>query len=100
VIITNIKSHLGMALSNGESDMSDEIIEAVPVSNVLGFPRMMLAGTGLPCGLSPSLQGGTITIGNIPSGTPIQIDGETAPSVQSGELTVTLRHFVQIASAK
>jgi diacylglycerol kinase family enzyme len=99
VIITNIKSHLGMALCNTESDPSDDIIEAVSVSNVLGFPRMMLAGLGVPVGLSPMTRGKRIAIENIPQGTPLQIDGETSPNIQGGELVVTFKHLVRIASA-
>lgn len=97
VIITNIKSHLGMALSNMASDPSDDIIEAVSVSNVFGFARMMLAGLRLPVDLTPIVTGKQISIGNIPPGTPLQIDGESSPSVEGGEFKVRFKHFVRIA---
>lgn len=100
IIVTNIQSHLGMALSNRKSAPSDDLIESVSVSNVFEFARMILAGLGLPIQLSPVMRSKGASIEGIPSGTPIQIDGEAGPSLQGGRLEVTFRHFIQIASAK
>jgi diacylglycerol kinase family enzyme len=100
IIITNIKSHLGMALSNTKSNPGDELIESVSVSTIFGFARMIAAGIGLPIAPSPLLRSNRISIENIPANIPLQIDGESAPEVTDGKLHVTFRHFVQIASAK
>lgn len=99
IIITNIKSHLGIALSNSASDPGDEVIEAVSVRTVLGFLRMILSGIGLPIGLSPLASGKQLAVRDIPSGTPIQVDGETHPDLQRGEIVVSFKHSVRIASA-
>lgn len=100
VIVTNIKSHLGLALSNTKSNPGDELIESVSVSTIFGFARMLAAGIGLPVAPSPLLRSNRVSIESIPADTPFQIDGEAAPSVTGGRLHVTFRHFVQIASAK
>lgn len=99
IILTNIKSHLGLGLSNAESSASDDVIECVSVTNVLGFTAMIGASLGL---LSPPhvfTSGRTITISGIPHNTPMQIDGETAPSILHGELRVSLRHFANVSTA-
>jgi hypothetical protein len=95
IIITNIRSHLGMAISNNESDPSDEVIEAVSVRTVLGFPRMILAGLGLPTGLAPLTRGKRLGIAGFPPGTPIQVDAETHPDLQRGAIVVSFKHFVR-----
>lgn len=100
IIVTNIKSHLGMALSNRKSNPGDDLIESVSVSTIFGFARMILASLGFPVEPSPLVRSTRASIERIPVDTPIQIDGEAGPSVKGGNLEVTFRHFVQIASAK
>jgi diacylglycerol kinase family enzyme len=100
IILTNIKSHLGLGLSNSESSPSDEVIECVSVPTVLGFTAMIGASLRI---LSPPkvfTQGKSITISGIPHNTPMQIDGEAAPPILHGELTVSLRHFATVSTAR
>jgi hypothetical protein len=100
LIVTNIQSHLGLGLSNTLSDPSDATIECVNVSTVLGFLRMMLASVGIGHGLPLFARGGSLIIKNIPPQTPVQIDGESHPSLERGELSVEFRHFINAASAR
>lgn len=99
LIVTNIRSHLGLGLSNTSSDPGDTTIECVSVPTVFGFLRMIIASLGIGQGLPALASGSRVAIQNIPPHTPIQIDGEPHPLLEGGELAVTFRHFVKLASA-
>jgi hypothetical protein len=96
LILTNIKSHLGLGLSNKESSPHDETIECVSVPTVLGFTRMIAASFGIISPPPVLSRGRSFLITNIPVGTHLQIDGEAYPPIASGELRVQLRHFVSV----
>ena len=99
LIITNIKSHLGLGISNSHSAPSDQVIECVSVTSVFGFLRMMAASVGLARPPGILARGKSILITGIPKGTPMQIDGEAHASMQSGELRVSFRHFNKLCHA-
>lgn len=99
LIVTNIKSHLGLGLSNAQSSSNDGTIECVSVSSVLGFLSMMAASVGLARPPRVLAHGHEISIAGIPEGTPMQIDGEAYGSVSSGKLHVLFRHFVSLCHA-
>lgn len=99
LILTNIKSHLGLGLSNKESSPHDETLECVSVPTVLGFTRMIAASFGIISPPPVLSRGRSFLITNIPVGTPLQIDGEAYPAIGSGELRVQLRHFVSVCHA-
>lgn len=99
LIVTNIKSHLGLGLSNAESSPYDSILECISVPTVLGFASMMGASLGI---LSPPrvhTKGASLRITGIPVNTPLQIDGECCPPVTGGFLECHLKHFVQLCVA-
>jgi diacylglycerol kinase family enzyme len=99
LILTNIKSHLGLGLSNPISSPHDDTVECVAPPTVLGFTRMIAASVGV-CSPPPVLaRGKTILVTKIPSATPLQIDGEAFPPICSGELRLCLRHFVSVCKA-
>ncbi len=98
LILTNIMSHLGLGISTTHSSPSDDILECVSVPNVLSFASMIGASYGLLTPPPPCARGRTITITGIKRDTPMQVDGETAPSILGGEVTATLRHFACVAS--
>jgi len=99
LIVTNIKSHLGLGLSNKESSPHDGTIECVSVPTVLGFSRMIAASFGIISPPPVLSRGRSLFISHIPGGTPLQIDGEAHPPIASGELRVQLRHFVAVCHA-
>lgn len=99
LIVTNIKSHLGLGLSNKESSPHDGTIECVSVPTVLGFSRMIAASFGIISPPPVLSRGRSLFISHIPGGTPLQIDGEAHPPIASGELSVQLRHFVAVCHA-
>ena len=99
LIITNIKSHLGLGLSNSESCPHDDVIECISVPNVFGFVSMIGASRGLLTPPSVLARGREIIISGIPENTPIQIDGESHPPISEGEIRVTLKHFVNLCAA-
>ena len=99
LIITNIRSHLGLGLSNAESSPHDDLIECISVPNVLGFVSMIAASSGLLSPPAVLARGHSITVSGIPSGTPIQIDGESYPPVSDGEIRIRLKHFVKLRLA-
>lgn len=99
LIITNIQSHLGLGISNGESSPKDQQIECVSLPTVFGFLSMMMASSGFWRPPRTCARGTTIEINQIPEGTPLQIDGEAYPSVVGGKIRVTFRHFVSLCHA-
>ena len=99
LIITNIKSHLGLGLSNSESSPFDETIECVSVPTVLGFASMIGASLGV---LSPPpilTKGARIRITGIPDNTAMQIDGESSATVRGGTIECSLKHFARLCVA-
>lgn len=100
LIITNIKSHLGLGLSNAESSPHDDTIECISVPTVFGFASMLCASLGILPPPTVLTKGTHIRISGIPKGTPMQIDGEAAAPVLSGSIECTLKHFAQVCVAQ
>jgi diacylglycerol kinase family enzyme len=98
IVITNVKSHMGVGVLTPESDPSDDRIECVNASSPLDYLRMVLSPLGILTPLKSMITGSEITIKGIPSGTQIQVDGEIHAPVREGTIKISFKKVVSILS--
>jgi hypothetical protein len=77
---------MGIGLLSCESDAFDDVIECVRASSPLDYLRMMGAKIHVLPSLRSLYRGREFAIEGIPVDTPLQIDGETKPSVRHGRV--------------
>lgn len=96
IIVSNVKSHMGIGVLSDESDPFDDTIECVRASPPFDYARMILAKTGVVPSLRAFHRGRDFSVEGLPPGTPLQIDGESKPAVTQGRMVVRLRGFARV----
>lgn len=96
IILSNIKSHMGIGMTTLESDPTDTLIECVKASSPLDYLRMIACRYNLLSPLKSAHRGTDISVDNIPPHTHVQLDGEALPPIQSGSMRITFRKFVTL----
>lgn len=98
IILSNIKSHMGIGTLSRESDPFDDVIECIRASSPLAYLHMILAKTGVLPAMRAFHRGRDFALEGLPPGTPLQIDGEAKPAVRQGKVAVRLRGFARVLS--
>lgn len=96
LIVSNIRSYLGLGTSNNIGSASDLKLECVATSSILDYLRIILATSSI---LKPPrllCSGSCIEVQSIPLGMPLQIDGEPRDAVYGGTIRFTPSKTVQI----
>jgi diacylglycerol kinase family enzyme len=95
VIITNLRSYMGLANSNTKSDPGDDKLEYVVTKSVLDYVRMFLPGflrMSSTCReLSPPLH-----VHSSSQGIHVQVDGEYLGNLDSAGIAIRLKRHVEI----
>jgi Diacylglycerol kinase catalytic domain/Diacylglycerol kinase accessory domain len=99
LLVTNIRSHLGLGLSTRDGSPFDSRIECVVAPTAFTYTRMIAASLGVISAPQTFSSGETITIENIPHGTALQVDGEPARPLSSSVVTISLRRFARVGCA-
>ena len=96
LVISNVKSHMGIGLLSRESDAFDDVIECVRASSPFDYLRMIGAKIHVLPSLRSLYRGREFSVEGVPVNTPLQIDGEPVPSVQRGRVAVRLKGTARI----
>lgn len=96
IVVSNVKSHMGIGVLTPISDPGDNRIECVNASSPLDYLRMIASPMRLLPPLKSLVQGSEITIMGIPAGTHIQVDGEAHPPVMGGTVRVSFKKQTSI----
>ncbi len=97
LLVSNIRSHLGLGLSNQGGSPFDDTVECIVPSTILTYVRMVAASLRLASAPAPFVAGRALRIGGVLPGTPLQIDGEAQAPLQDRELEVSLLRFAHVA---
>lgn len=98
IILSNVKSHMGIGVLSSESDPFDDLIECVRASPPFDYARMIATKAGLSPSLRALHRGREFSIRGLPPQTPLQIDGETRPAVDGGTVEVRLKGYARVLS--
>ncbi len=96
LIFTNIRSYLGLGLSNATGSPADKKLECITTGSVLDYARFIGASSGLVSPPAALCSGSTISVHSIPPQTPLQVDGEAKQPILGGRLQITLRKVISI----
>lgn len=99
IIVSNVKSHMGIGVLTPSSDPGDDRIECVNASSTLDYLRMITSPLHLLPPLKSMVQGSDITITGIPAGTHIQVDGEAHAPVLGGIVRISFKKQASILRA-
>ena len=89
LIFANIRSMMGLGISNSHSSFLDEKIELVMTDSPLNYLSMISRLRG-PIPAPKFLgSGGTWAVSGLPKGTALQIDGESRPDVAAESYTIS-----------
>lgn len=99
ILVSNVRSHLGLGLSNLESSPFDTTIECVVTRTVLSYPRMITASLGLTRPPHTFAAGRSLRFSRLPKGTLVQLDGEAIDPLQEGELEIAPLRSVTVVAA-
>lgn len=99
VLLTNIRSHLGLGFSNGVGSPFDSRLECISSSTALSYISMLGASLHVASAPTPLVSGERIEISGVPRGTALQIDGEPGGILEDPIVSVELRRFVKVAVA-
>jgi diacylglycerol kinase family enzyme len=100
IIISNIRSYLGMGFSNDLGAADDSKLECVTTSSILDYLRILAASRSI---LKPPrllCSGSCIEVRSIPPGIPIQIDGEPRNAIYGGAIRLTPSRTISIWAPK
>jgi diacylglycerol kinase family enzyme len=96
LIFTNIQSYLGMGLSNTKGSPSDLNIECIATTSTLDYMRMIGASSGITATPPTLCSGRTMAASSIPSGTFLQVDGESRQPICGESMEISFRKMISI----
>lgn len=98
-LITNVKSHMGIGISSDQVRADDKMIEFLAPSTLLDYLQMIVSRHKLMGALKPIASSEGLTIKGIPSGTPVQVDGEFLDLCDGKPIEVKFRREVKVLAA-
>lgn len=96
LIFSNIRSYLGLGLSNTKGSPADRQLECISTISLFDYIRIICASSGTISPPSIVCSGSTIFVDSIPPRTFLQVDGETREPISGGSLEISFRKMTSI----
>jgi hypothetical protein len=98
VLVTNVKSHMGLGIASDQVFYHDEMIEALVPSSPVDYVRMVVSRYGLMKPLKPIASSKQLSIEGVPPGVPVQVDGEFFTESDGSPIQIQFRRAVRVLS--
>lgn len=96
LIFANIRSYLGLGLSNASGSPSDQMLEGLTTTSILDYMRIIGASCGVAAPPKTLCSGSMISVHSIPPQTYLQVDGEPKRPICGGSLEISFRRMISV----
>jgi len=100
LLITNVRTYMGLGYNTTTSSPEDTSIECSIARSVLDYVCIMGAGLGVTSPLAPIIRVSSVIISGLAPNTALQVDGEFVQPLQEGDCRIELRRTIQVVNAR